>query len=227
MAALFIGIDRVIYRKLRERKSGIVIFSIAALGLAISLRSFVLLVYGPNPRLYAPGIRNRVDLPFDIHVLADQLFILGAAMAVTAFVYFVLYRTKLGKAMRAMADNADLARVCGINTERVIMWTWVLPGRWSASAACYWPCRRSSNPQIGFDLLLPLFAAAILGGIGSPQGAFVGGMIVGMVQEVGRGAPLGLLRRWFAGRRVQVLHRLIILIVILLLRPRGLFGARQ
>ncbi len=227
MAALFIGIDRVIYRKLRERKSGIVIFSIAALGLAISLRSFVLLVYGPNPRLYAPGIRNRVDLPFDIHVLADQLFILGAAMAVTAFVYFVLYRTKLGKAMRAMADNPDLARVSGINTERVIMWTWVLAGALVAVAGVLLALQAQLDPQIGFVLLLPLFAAAILGGIGSPQGAFVGGMIVGMVQEVAVTLHLDFIRDGFPGAGYKFSIAFIILIVILLLRPRGLFGARQ
>jgi branched-chain amino acid transport system permease protein/neutral amino acid transport system permease protein len=227
MAVLFIGIDRLIYRKLRQRKSGIVIFSIAALGLAISLRSFVLLVYGPNPRLYYPGIRKRIDLPFDIHILADQLFIFSAAIAVTVVVYVILYRTKLGKAMRAMADNPDLARVSGINTERVIMWTWVVAGALVAVAGVLLALQAQLDPQIGFVLLLPLFAATILGGIGSPQGAFVGGMIVGMVQEVAVTLHLDFIRDGFPGAGYKFSVAFIILIVILLLRPRGLFGAKQ
>jgi branched-subunit amino acid ABC-type transport system permease component len=185
MTALFVGIDRVVYRKLRRRKSGIVIFSIAALGLAISLRSLVLVFYGPDPRLYTPGIRTRISLSFDVHILADQLFIFGAAIAVTVAVYLILYRTTLGKAMRAMADNPDLARVSGINTERIIMWTWLVAGALVAVAGVLLALQAQLDPQIGFVLLLPLFAAAILVGIGSPQGAFVGGMISTSARRAG------------------------------------------
>lgn len=227
MTALFIAIDRVVYRKLRRRKSGIVIFSIAALGLAISLRSLVLVFYGPDPRLYTPGIRTRISLPFDVHILADQLFIFSAAIAVTVAVYLILYRTTLGKAMRAMADNPDLARVSGINTERIIMWTWLVAGALVAVAGVLLALQAQLDPQIGFVLLLPLFAAAILGGIGSPQGAFVGGMVIGMVQEVAVTVHLNFIRQDFPGAGYKFSVAFLILIAVLLLRPRGLFGAKQ
>lgn len=227
MALLFVGIDRAVYRPLRIRKSGIVIISIASLGLAISTRASVLVFYGPNPRLYSPGIRERISLPFDIHLLADQVFILVVAVIVTALVYVLLYRTRLGKAMRAMADNPDLARVSGINTERIIFATWVVAGALVAVAGVLLGLQAQLDPQIGFVLLLPLFAAAILGGIGSPQGALVGGMIVGMAQEVAVAVHLNFIREGFPGPGYKFSIAFIILTLILLLRPRGLFGAKQ
>jgi len=227
MAAFFIGIDRVVYRTLRKRKSSIVMFSIAALGLAISIRSLVLMFFGPNPRLYAPGIRERVSLPFDIHILADQIFIFFAALSVTALVYLLLYRTKLGKAMRAMADNPDLARVSGINTDRIIMWTWAVAGALVAVAGVLLALQAQLDPQIGFVLLLPIFASAILGGVGKPQGALIGGMIVGMVQEVAVTVHLDFIRTGFPGPGYKFSVAFIMLILILLLRPRGLFGDKQ
>lgn len=227
MALLFIGLDRVVYKPLRRRKSGIVIFSIAALGLAIATRATILMFYGPNPRLYSPGIRERLDLPFGTHLLADQVFILGVAITATAAVYVLLYRTRLGKAMRAMADNPDLARVSGINTERIIMTTWVVAGALVAVAGVLLGLQAQLDPQIGFVLLLPLFASAILGGVGSPQGAFAGGMLVGMVQEVAVSVHLNFIREGFPGPGYKFSVAFVILILILLLRPRGLFGAKQ
>lgn len=226
MAALFIGLDRLVYRPLRRRKSGIVIFSIAALGLAIATRATVLMVYGPNPRVYSPGIRQRVSLPFDIHLLADQVFILGVAITVTIIVYLLLFQTRLGKAMRAMADNPDLARVSGIDTERIVVLTWIVAGALVAVAGVLLGLQAQLDPQIGFVLLLPLFASAILGGVGSPQGAFFGGMIIGMVQEVAVSVHLNFIRDGFPGPGYKFSVAFIILILILLLRPRGLFGAK-
>jgi branched-chain amino acid transport system permease protein/neutral amino acid transport system permease protein len=227
MSVLFIVLDRVIYRRLRVRKSGIVIFSIAALGLAIATRATILTFYGPDPRLYSPGIRERISLPFDVHILADQLFIFLVALAVTAAVYVLLYRTRLGKAMRAMADNPDLARVSGINTERIIMYTWIVAGTLVAIAGVLLGLQAQLDPQIGFVLLLPLFASAILGGVGSPQGAFVGGMLVGMLQEVAVAVHLNFIRDGFPGPGYKFSVAFVVLILILLLRPRGLFGAKQ
>lgn len=227
MAALFIGIDRVVYRTLRKRKSSIVMFSIAALGLAIGLRSLVLLFFGPDPRLYSPGIRERVYLGFDVHVLADQIFIFVAAVTVTLLVYLLLFRTKLGKAMRAMADNPDLARVSGINTDRVIIWTWAVSGALVAVAGVLLALQAKLDPQIGFVLLLPIFASTILGGIGKPQGALIGGMIVGMVQEVAVTIHIDFIRTGFPGPGYKFSVAFIILILILLLRPRGIFGDKQ
>jgi branched-chain amino acid transport system permease protein/neutral amino acid transport system permease protein len=218
-AVLLIGLDRLIYRPLRRRGSGIVIFSIASLGVALAVRSVMLIFWGPDPRFYTRGFRSAVDLPFDVRVLADQLFIFAAAVALAGAVYVILYRTKLGKAMRAMADNPDLARVAGIDTDRVVVWTWAIGGALVAVAGTMLALQAQLKPELGFTLLLPLFAAAILGGIGSPQGALLGGLFIGIIQE--SSASLDFLS---PGYKFSVAF--VVLILILLVRPRGLFGER-
>lgn len=219
MAAVFVGLDRLVYKPLRRRGSSIVMFAIASLGIAISMRSLLLLFWSSSPRFYAPGIRPTTDLPFDIRVVTDQIFIFFAAMIIAALVYVLLFRTKLGKAMRAVSDNPDLALVSGINTEQIIVWMWVISGGLVAVAGVMLALQSQLKPELGFVLLLPLFAATILGGIGSPQGAFVGGMIVGISQEVA--VTLGFIS---PGYKFSIAF--IILILILLVRPRGLFGSR-
>lgn len=217
VGGLFIGLDRLVYRPLRRRKAGIVIFAIASLGVALVVRSLILILWGPDPRVFVSGVHPAKSLPFDVTLKTDQMFILGVAFGLSALVYFLLYRTKLGKAMRAMADNPDLAQVSGINTDRVTLWTWAIGGALVAVAGVLLAVQSQLNPQLGFVILLPLFAAAILGGVGHPIGALVGGMIVGIAQEVST--------EYFApGYKPGVAF--VILIMILLLRPKGLFGAR-
>ncbi len=223
-AGIMVGLDRLVYRRLRDRKSGIVIFSIAALGVAIATRALMFIFYGPSPRLYYPGIRERLDLPFDVSLLADQLFIFATAVVVTALIYLLLFYTKLGKAMRAMADNADLARISGINTDRIILQTWIVAGGLIAVAGVLLALQVQLDPELGFVLLLPLFASAILGGLGNPQGALVGGLIVGITQEVAVTLDLPLIGEVSAGYKFSIAF--IILVLMLLVRPRGLFGAR-
>ncbi len=218
-AALFLILERLVYRPLRERGSGLAIFAVASLGIAISLRSVMLMFWGSSPRFYVPGIRPTTDLPFGVRIVTDQIFIFAAAIVLAAAVYVLLYHTRLGKAMRAMADNPDLARVAGIDTDAVIRWTWVIGGILVAIAGSLLALQAQLKPELGFILLLPLFAATILGGIGSPQGAFLGAMIVGITQEVA--VSLGFLS---PGYKFSVAF--VILILILLLRPRGLFGAK-
>jgi branched-chain amino acid transport system permease protein/neutral amino acid transport system permease protein len=219
MALVFIALDRLIYRPLRQRGSSIVIFAIASLGVAIAMRSLILIVWSSFPRFYVPGIRPTTTLPFDIRILTDQIFIFLTALVLAALVYLLLFRTKLGKAMRATADNPDLALVSGISTDQVIIWTWVIGGGLVGVAGVMLALQAQLKPELGFVLLLPLFASTILGGIGSPQGAFAGAMIVGITQEVA--VTLGFLS---PGYKFSVAF--VILILILLLRPRGLFGAK-
>ncbi len=219
MVLVFLALDRLVYRPLRRRRSGIVIFAMASLGIAIAMRSLMLIFWASSPRFYFPGIRPTTDLPFDVRIVTDQIFIFFAAIVMAALVYVLLYRTKLGKAMRALADNADLAEVSGINTDQIINWTWVIGGALVAIAGVMLALQAQLKPGLGFILLLPLFAATILGGIGSPQGAFVGGMIIGITQEVAVSFD-------FISPGYKFSVAFVILILILLLRPRGLFGAK-
>ena len=215
--AVFLVLEKLVYGPLRRRGSSVVIFAIASLGIAIAMRSVMLMFWGPSPRFYVPGIRPTTDLPFDVRVVTDQTFIFLAAVSLAALVYLMLYRTKLGKAMRAISDNADLARVSGIDAGRITSWTWIVGGGLVASAGVLLALQAQLQPRLGFVILLPLFAATILGGIGKPHGALVGGMIVGITQEVA--VTLGFIS---PGYKFSVAF--VLLIIILLLRPRGLFG---
>jgi branched-chain amino acid transport system permease protein/neutral amino acid transport system permease protein len=219
MVAVFILLDRLIYRPLRRRGSSIVTFAIASLGVAIAMRSLILILWASFPRFYVSGIRPTTDLPFGVRIVTDQIFIFAASLVLAALVYLLLFRTRLGKAMRATADNPELALASGISTDRVIIWTWVVGGVSVGIAGVMLALQAQLKPELGFILLLPLFAATILGGIGSPQGAFVGGMIVGITEEVA--VTLGFLS---PGYKFSVAF--VILILILLLRPQGLFGAK-
>jgi branched-chain amino acid transport system permease protein/neutral amino acid transport system permease protein len=215
VAAVAVALDRLVYRPLRKRGAGIVIFSIAALGIAFSMRALLLIIWGPDPRTYVSGIHKAREYPFDIVLKTDQIFIFIAAMVMAAAVYYLLYRTRLGKAMRAYSDNPDLALVSGINTERIVTWTWIIGGALAAIAGSLLSLQANLKPELGFNLLLPLFAAAILGGLGKPQGAFVGALVVGVAQEVSVA---------FVSAGYKPAVAFVILILILLVRPRGLFG---
>jgi len=218
-AAMLVLLDRGVYGPLRRRGSGIVVYSIASLGVALILRSLMLIFWGSDPRFYSGGIRKATDLPFDIRILYDQIFILLAAIILMIAIYALLYWTKLGKAMRAMSDNADLARISGINTDRIVVWTWAISGVLVAVAGVMLGLQTQLRPELGFIILVPLFASAILGGVGSPHGALVGGLLIGVFQEVSVGAGV-----FDPGYKFTVAAFL--LVAILLIRPRGLFGSQ-
>lgn len=231
IALLLVALNRLVYRPLRQRGSSIVVFAVASLGLAMATRALMLIIWGPDPRLYVSGIHmaDKYNLGFTtITLKADQIFMFAVAIVLTTLVYLLLFRTKLGKAMRAVTDNPDLARVSGIDTERVFTWTWVIGGALVAVAGVLLALQAQLNPNLGFVLLLPLFASTILGGIGSPQGALAGAMIVGISQEVSVGIDLSI-----GGTDILPLApaykfsvAVVIMIFMLLLRPQGLFGAK-
>ncbi len=208
-------LDRVVYRPLRLQRAQPVILFMAAFALAFLLRSLVYLVWGPDFLFYYQG-RPRPAVEFlGVAVRPDQFFILGLALLLVFLIYLLLEKTKLGKAMRAMADNPDLARVSGIPTERVVLWTWFLAGGLAGVSGVLLGLDAQLRPEMGWFLLLPLFAAVILGGIGNPYGALVGAMIIGVAQQVSS----SFLNPAYAPGVAFVL-----LILMLLVRPQGLFG---
>jgi branched-subunit amino acid ABC-type transport system permease component len=217
---LLLAIDRAVYQRLHRRGAGTAILAVASLGVAISMRGIMLLVWGADSRRYSSGIRETVQLPGLPPIVADQFFIVLAAIVFTILTYFVLYRTRLGTAMRATADNASLARASGIDVTATRRWTWIIGGGLTAVAGCLLALQAQLSPELGFILLLPIFAAAILGGVGSPHGAFLGGLIVGVVGEVAVG--IGVIS---PGYKTAVVF--VVLVAVILLRPQGLFGGRE
>ena len=156
--------------------------------------------------------------PWDLTISAIQLIVIVSAGVLLTLVALLLKTTTLGKSMRALADNFDLAEVSGINTGRVIAVTWILAGGLAALAGIFAAIYQTAlTPDTGFKLLLSIFAAVVLGGIGSAYGALVGGLLIGLVQEW---ATVGDLIQPDYKEAVGFL----VLILVLLIRPQGIFG---
>ena len=216
VAAVVVVIDRLVYRQLRRRGSGIITMAIASLGIGIMIRAIIQIVWGPGSDRYTTGIHKATTIFWDLKVKPDQFFIVGLTFVLAFSLYLLLHHTKLGKAMRATSDNAALADVAGIDTERIRMATWAIGGALIAIAGIMLGIQSQLRFDSGFSLLLPMFAATILGGIGNPWGALVGGLVVGVSQEVST--------EWInTGLKPGV--PFVILILMLLVRPRGLFGS--
>ena len=137
------------------------------------------------------------------------------ALLLVVLTWLLLERTRMGKAMRATANNPDLAQVRGINTERVIAWTWILGASLAAAGGVMYGLASQLRPEMGWTLLLPMFAAAILGGIGNPIGAVVGAIIIGIAQQVSAS---------FLDPAYGPAVAFVLLVIVLVLRPNGLFG---
>ncbi|RMF21338.1 MAG: branched-chain amino acid ABC transporter permease, partial [Cyanobacteria bacterium J083] len=141
------------------------------------------------------------------------IVIILAVIAICAL-HFLLQNSKIGKAMRAVADDIDLARVSGINVEQVVLWTWIITGALTALGGGMYGLIAVVRPNMGWFLLLPMFASVILGGIGNPYGAIAGGLIIGLAQEFSVE---------FINPQYKLGVALLIMIIILLIRPQGLF----
>ncbi|MFQ6027590.1 MAG: branched-chain amino acid ABC transporter permease [Dehalococcoidia bacterium] len=215
VAGVAIGIDRLVYRTLRLRGSPAIVMTMASLGIAIALRAIVQMLWGTQPEHYPRLSRDFFQLPLDIRIPPDNLFLGVVSVSLVAGLFLFLTRTKTGKAMRATADNPELARISGINTEQIIRWTWILGACLAATAGTLLAVSQAQLlPILGWKVLIPIFAATILGGVGSTYGAFVGALIVGVSMEAST--------QWITPSYKPAVAFVIILLV-LLLRPNGIF----
>jgi len=161
----------------------VIVVVIASFGVALMLRSLIQLFFGVDVINYADGIQFPVTYFQPVRILERHIYIVFGAIMLMLALHYMLTRTRTGKAMRAMSDDADLARVSGINTERVVMWTWILGAGLVAIAGVFLGMDTRLVPTMGWDMLLSVFAAAILGGLGQPYGAIAGGLIIGTLEE--------------------------------------------
>ncbi|MDA0270019.1 MAG: branched-chain amino acid ABC transporter permease [Chloroflexi bacterium] len=211
------SVDQTVYRRLRRRGSASITMAIASLGVAIMVRAVIQLIWGPTPVRYATGINVAWTLPFGLRMRPDQVLIVIAMFALAVGLYLLLFKTRLGKAMRATSDNPALADISGIDTERIRAATWMIAGALIAVAGVMFGVQSQLKFDAGFEFLLPMFAAVILGGVGNPWGALAGGMVVGISQEVST--------LWIpTGYKTAV--PFVLLTVMLIVRPRGLFGPK-
>ncbi|MFZ0450455.1 MAG: branched-chain amino acid ABC transporter permease [Desulfatiglandaceae bacterium] len=220
-AVAFVAIlfDQILYRKLRMKDSGPVIMAMSSLGAAFILRMILLILWGADSLFYRPGfMRQAIDFPLQITIMPDEILILAVVFVLIFLLHLFLEKTKMGKAMRATSDNQQLALISGINTEHIIMWTWGIAGALAGAGGILYGIDVQLNPYMGWDLLLPLFAATILGTIGNIYGALVGGLIIGVVQQMSTA---------FITPTYKPAVAFIIMIIILLFRPKGIFGGKN
>ncbi|KAA3660871.1 MAG: branched-chain amino acid ABC transporter permease [Chloroflexi bacterium] len=188
---------------------------ITSVGLAFILRNALLFIWGPEPKKFLLPSQQGLHLgPFIITPI--QLLIVGLALVIMVAIYLMLTYTSLGQAIRGTADNPNLARIRGINTENVTSWVWFYSYVLSGLAGVMVGVVTVLNPSMGIHLLLVLFASVIMGGIGNPYGAVVAAMIIGITMEVAPAVPV------LAPYKVVVAYLLMILVI--LFRPKGLFA---
>jgi neutral amino acid transport system permease protein len=219
-AILALLLDFALWKPLRTRRAGFMSLFLASIGLALVLRQALLLFGSAQPRTY------RVD-PYRVFVLGSvriseaQLIAIAAAAATIVVVALLLAYTTTGRVLRAMADDRSLAAVAGIDVERAIRIAWVASGLLAGLAGVLAALvEYSFDPNFGFQLLLPVFAAVVLGGIGSAYGALAGGLALGIAQEVSTWSG-------FAGGVNPTYKPVVafaVLTIALLIRPQGFFG---
>lgn len=209
-------VDRAVYRRLRRYRSALVLFAMASLGMAFFLRSIVYLLWGSDFHFFYVGRANpALHLPFGLRVQADQLFVFGLALLLVILLYWLLVKTRIGKAMRATADNPELAQIRGIDTERVIAWTWGIGGGLAAACGVMYALASQLRPDMGFALLLPMFAGVIMGTIGNAFGALVGCIVIGVAIQ---------LTSAFMSPAYGPAVAFGLMVLTLLMRPQGLFA---
>lgn len=240
-------IDKAFYRPLRSHGVKPIVIVMASLGVTLMLQGLIRMFMGTGARnMYIDDRKgiHRIDMPFELAnrplVLTDPqiLLLLFLVVAVIALHLF-LTRSRLGKAMRAMSDNPDLARVSGINTDTVVKVTWVIAGCLAAAAGTLLSLDVSLKPDLSFHLLLPIFAAAIVGGVGHPYGALAGGFVIGFAETLSVFNWSVLLRPvrdylWFdlpanlsfVSSEYKITVPFFILLAILVWRPTGLFKGK-
>jgi branched-chain amino acid transport system permease protein/neutral amino acid transport system permease protein len=217
-----------VFRRLEGRPTAALI---ASVGIALVIQNVISAIFLPDVRTFPVAVPpdfaiGDTGLTFNA---VEGGVTLGVSVFFIAFLHLMLKYTTLGKAMRACADDLDLARTSGINTRNVILWTWAIAGAFAGVAGVLLAISVNVFPLLGFFVLLFIFAAVIIGGIGSPYGAMLGGLIVGFVQKLsnvlgGELQQAGILE---GGSAYEPAGAFIIMIVVLLLKPEGIMGTRR
>ena len=212
-------IDRLVFRRVRA-KGGELSMVFASFGVAMIVRNLLGLIFGLQAQLYSKDIVFAVVLSRDPFILVkpDQVFSLVAALVIMLILHLILSRTPFGYALRAVAENPSLAQVSGINLNRMITLIWIIGGGLAAAAGIFYGLTNQINPVLGRDLLLPIFAATIVGGIGSIYGAVLGGFLVGIASNV----ALLILPSGYSPA-----VPFLIILAVLIARPTGLFGEER
>mgnify|MGYP006073424651 FL=1 len=246
--ALTLVFDKTVYKFYRTKKSAPVIFVIVSTGVMFMTNAIVRFIIGPGDQRFMDGtkfifrareFKEFTGLNEGLALKSTQVLTLTVTIICVAALFYFLQKTRTGKAMRAFSDNKDLALLSGINPDRVVFITWIIVAALATTAGTLYGLDKSFKPFTYFMLLLPMFAAAIVGGIGSPIGAVVGGFVIAFSEVMVTYAykkffiylmpeslePSGLMQ--FLSTDYKFAVSFIILVVVLLIRPTGIFKGQS
>lgn len=217
-AATGFCLERGLFHPLRQRRMSNIAAMVVSIGLSLFLRHVILFFFGGSPRRYTEyNVQRAMDIG-PVTMQPKDVVITAIALVVLLTVAYLLRATKLGTAMRAVADNRDLAESSGINVQRIILVTWIAGAALAALGGTLFGTSQTVAWDMGFVLLLPMFAAVVLGGLGSAYGAMVGGLVIGLVSE---------LSTYWLETEFKYVSGLAVLILVLLVRPQGILGVKE
>ena len=216
--ALGFGMERGLFRPLRRRRSGNVSLIVVTIGLSLVLRHIYLIVFEGRPRPYDEFTIQKAASFGPLSLRPKDYFVMGIAAVILFLVGVVLQRTRLGTSMRAVSDSRELAEASGIDVERVIVATWVIGAGLAALGGVLQGVSETVTWDMGFTLLLLMFAAVILGGIGTAYGAVLGAILIGLASQVST---------YWISSKYRTGIALAVLIAAVLLRPQGLLGRSE
>ena len=245
-AVIALGIDKGFYAPLRKQGVKPVTLLVASIGVTLIIQGLIRLIFGAGTRsLYGDGpkVVFRIDTGWmggtrPITITQPQVFMIIITVVLVLALHFFLTRSRLGKAMRAMADNADLAQISGINTAVVVRITWIIAGALACVAGTMLALDVALMPDLAFNIVLPIFAAAIVGGLGQVYGAIAGGFLIAFAETMSVFNWATVLRpfkdmlpTWLAipdnlalvPTEYKLTVAFVILVITLLVRPTGIF----
>ena len=244
---LVIMTDRLVFRYYRRIRAENVTYLIVSIGVMFFIGGLIRFIIGPNDQVFTDGQRfilkarafkAMTGLNEGLAIKTTQGITIITAVIMVSFVFWFLNKTRTGKSMRAYSDNEDLALLSGINPERVVMITWIITAALAATAGALYGLDKSYKPFTYLSLLLPIFAAAIVGGVGNPVGAILGGFVIAFSELTltfaykkfltyllpDSMAPSGLMQILSTDYKIAL--SFVILVIVLLIRPTGIIGGK-
>ena len=239
--------DRFVFRHYRTKKSTPVVLAMVSIGVMFVIQAIVRIIIGPDDRQFFDGqkfimkakqFKEITGLNEGLAIKSTQVITILVTIIFVSFLFWFLQRTRTGKSMRAFSDNEDLALLSGINPDKVVFITWLIVGALATVAGTLYGLDKSFKPFTYLGLVLPIFASAIVGGIGNPIGAVVGGYVIAFSEIMVTYAykkffiyllpqslePSGLVQLLSTDYKFAVSFS--ILVIVLLIRPSGIFKGR-
>jgi len=210
--------NKVVYQKFRKRKASNVILLIASFALLILLESLILMFFGADVKTIG-YIKIAKGLEFLGAIITPlQIFIIAVSFVLLILLWFFMKKTKIGKAMRAVADNKEMAEIVGISSKKIYSWSFIIGSLIAGIAGILVGLEQNLEPMMGTNLMIKGFTAAIVGGIGSVPGAILGSFLLGFAENFGI---------WFLPSGYKDAIAFVILFIFLLFRPQGILGIRR